>query len=83
MPEALEALNSDTGVEVTIGSWLVSRLRALNTTKKVGFIVYPGGRVDYRSYAPAGHAIAAKGYWIVIVRMPLNLAQDVSTLPRT
>ena len=44
MPEALEALNSDAGVEVTIGSWLV--FRPLNSTKKVEFIVYPGGRVD-------------------------------------
>ena len=72
MPEALEALNSDAGVEVTVGSWLV--FRPLNATKKVGFIVYPGGRVDYRSYAPTGHAIAAKGYLVIIVRMPLNLA---------
>ena len=44
MPEVLEALNSDMGVEVTIGSWLV--FRPLNSTKKVEFIVYPGGRVD-------------------------------------
>jgi len=30
--------------------------------------------VDYRSYAPTGRAIAAKGYLVIIVRMPLNLA---------
>jgi len=39
-----------------------------------GFIFYPGGRVDYRAYAPAAQAIADHGYLVVIVRMPLNFA---------
>jgi pimeloyl-ACP methyl ester carboxylesterase len=30
--------------------------------------------VDYRAYAPAAHQIAAQGYLVVIVHMPLNLA---------
>jgi len=30
--------------------------------------------VDYRSYAPAAHSIAAQGYLVVITRAPLNLA---------
>ncbi len=39
-----------------------------------GFIIYPGGRVDYRAYAPTAQMIADQGYLVVIVRMPLNLA---------
>ena len=30
--------------------------------------------MDYRSYAPTAHQLAAKGYLVIIVRMPLNLA---------
>lgn len=40
----------------------------------VGLILYPGGRVDFRAYAPAAQAIADQGYLVVLVRMPLNLA---------
>lgn len=72
MPEALTALQSDARVQVTSGQWLVfTPAASLATT---GFIIYPGGRVDYRAYAPAAHQIAAQGYLVVIVRMPLNLA---------
>ena len=39
-----------------------------------GFLFYPGGRVDYRSYAPALRAIAARGYTVVLAEMPLSLA---------
>jgi pimeloyl-ACP methyl ester carboxylesterase len=40
----------------------------------VGFIFYPGAYVDPRAYAPPAHALAAAGYQVVIVPMPLNLA---------
>lgn len=46
----------------------------LDSTPVVGFIFYPGGRVDYRSYAPLACRIAAEGYLVVIPRMPLSLA---------
>ena len=36
--------------------------------------MYPGARVDVRSYSPAARAIAVKGYLVIIVPMPLNLA---------
>lgn len=39
-----------------------------------GLILYPGGRVDPRSYAPVARAIAARGYLVALVRMPLSLA---------
>ncbi|MEZ0395771.1 MAG: alpha/beta hydrolase [Anaerolineales bacterium] len=40
----------------------------------VGLILYPGGRVDFRAYAPTAQAIADRGYFVALVRMPLNLA---------
>jgi hypothetical protein len=72
MSEAYEALKSDSLVNVSTGGWLI--FRPISDLNDVGFIIYPGGRVDYRSYAPLAHAIAAKGYPVIIVQMPLNLA---------
>jgi len=72
MSEAYDALQSDSTVTVSVGNWLIFSTLSSNASK--GFIFYPGGRVDYRSYAPAAHAIAAEGYLCVIVSMPLNLA---------
>lgn len=72
MPEALAALQSDPQVSVTSGQWLV--FTPAKSQPTTGFIIYPGGRVDYRAYAPAAHQIAAQGYLVVIVPMPLSLA---------
>jgi len=72
MPEAYDALKSDSLVTVSIGNWLI--FTPLSSNASTGFIIYPGGRVDFRSYAPAAHAIAAEGYLVVISLMPLNLA---------
>jgi hypothetical protein len=72
LPEALAALQSDGQVQVETGRWLVFQPRHERPT--TGLILYPGGRVNFRAYAPAARAIAAEGYVVVIVRMPLNLA---------
>jgi hypothetical protein len=72
MPEALAALQSDSQVTVDSGQWLT--FEPVGTQPTTGLILYPGGRVDYRSYAPAAHDIAAQGYLVVITRAPLNLA---------
>ena len=72
MPEAYDALNSDSEVTVSTDRWLV--FEPVNSSKNIGFIVYPGGRVDYRSYAPLAHAMAAEGFFTIIAPMPLNLA---------
>ena len=72
MPEALAALQSDAEVEVAMGEWIVFRPAITHPT--TGLILYPGGKVDARAYAPAAHAIAAAGYLVVITPMPLNLA---------
>lgn len=72
MPEAIAALASDAKVQVTDTPWLT--FQPITPTVTTGFIFYPGGRVDPRAYAPAAHALAAHGYLVVIVPMPLNLA---------
>lgn len=59
-------------VTVTSGQPLVFTPAASQPT--TGFIFYLGGRVGDRAYVPATHQIAAQGYLVVIVRMPLNLA---------
>ncbi|MBE6589409.1 MAG: alpha/beta hydrolase [Ruminococcaceae bacterium] len=40
----------------------------------VGFIFYPGGKVDYTAYQPLMAACAKQGILCVLVKMPFNLA---------
>jgi hypothetical protein len=72
MPEALAALESDSAVVITADRWLV--FRPAHQETETGLVFYPGARVDPRSYAPAAREIAAHGYVVVVVPMPLNLA---------
>jgi predicted esterase len=72
MPEAYAALTSSPSVTVTMDHWAVFQPVAMNIS--TGLIVYPGGRVDFRSYAPLARAIATEGYLVIITKMPLNLA---------
>ena len=43
-------------------------------TKDIGFIFYPDGHVDPRSYSSIAHQIANEGYLVIIPKMPFNLA---------
>ncbi len=72
MPQATAALQSDSRVQVSAGNWLV--FTPVDKTPDTGLIFYPGGKVDYRAYAPYAHAVASQGYLVVIAQMPLNLA---------
>jgi pimeloyl-ACP methyl ester carboxylesterase len=72
MPEALAALESDAQVHVETDPWLV--FLPVGQDPSTGLILYPGGRVDPRAYAPTARALAEEGYLVVIVPMPLNLA---------
>ncbi|MHB1414566.1 MAG: alpha/beta hydrolase [Chloroflexota bacterium] len=71
-PAALAALASDGSVTVEQGPWLVFTPTGQQPT--AGLIVYPGGRVDPRAYAPVARAVAGEGFLVAIVPMPLNLA---------
>ncbi|HWQ45932.1 MAG TPA: alpha/beta hydrolase [Longilinea sp.] len=72
MAEALAAVEDSSSVDVQSGDYLVFSPVDQQTT--TGLIIYPGGRVDYRAYAPLANRIAQEGYLVVIVPMPFNLA---------
>ena len=70
--EALAALESDSQVMITIDDYIT--FAPTNVEPTTGFIFYPGGRVDYRSYAAPLHELAAQGYLVILVPVRLNLA---------
>jgi pimeloyl-ACP methyl ester carboxylesterase len=72
MPEALFALKTDSTVHVSDNRWIV--FEPTEDLVDTGIIIYPGGRVDPRSYAPIAKDISAEGYLVVVVPMPFNLA---------
>jgi hypothetical protein len=72
MPKALSALQSTATVQVIDDRWLV--FEPTTNLMKTGLIIYPGGRVDPRSYSPTAKQLSSSGYLVVIVPMPLNLA---------
>jgi len=71
---ALQAMNSDAQVYVSPENGWVIFFPAENPRPETGFIFYPGGKVDYRAYAPVLKLIAARGYFVAVVPAPLNLA---------
>lgn len=68
---ALAALEAGEETMVKVGNAII--FQPVNASPSTGFIFYPGGRVDYRSYAPPLREIAAQGYLVVLVPAPLNL----------
>jgi pimeloyl-ACP methyl ester carboxylesterase len=82
MPQALEAMESDGSVTVEtieVPEWdkdsnFYFAFKPKYANPKIGFIIYPGGLVDPRAYAPPARAIAAQGYLTVIVKMVSDLA---------
>ncbi len=71
-PVALAALVGDARVAVEQDRWLA--FAPTDSQPIAGLILYPGGRVDARAYAPLAREIAAEGFRVVIVPMPLRLA---------
>lgn len=72
MPEAVQALQSTNELTVTVGKW--AEFHPAGAAPKVGLILYPGGRVDWRAYAPLAAEIARYGILTAVVPMPFNLA---------
>ena len=58
MPEALAALQSDETVQVETEPWLT--FQPVGDEPTTGLILYPGGRVDPRAYAPTARAKAVR-----------------------
>jgi pimeloyl-ACP methyl ester carboxylesterase len=72
MPEVIHYMNSSQNITIE-KSPMLTFLPGKNPSS-TGFIFYPGGHVNYKSYAPAAYKLAEKGVMVVIVPMPLSLA---------
>jgi len=70
---ALRALESDKRVSVVRRDGFIT-FSPTGISPTTGFIFYPGGRVDYRAYAPVLRMIAERGYFVALVEVNLNLA---------
>ena len=51
-----------------------STLTFVPAQAEVGFIFYPGGKVEYTAYAPLMRILAENGVLCVLAEMPMNLA---------
>jgi pimeloyl-ACP methyl ester carboxylesterase len=71
--EALAALESDSQVTVDQSDGFIT-FTPTDQPTTVGFIFYPGGRVDARSYAAPLREIASRGYLVILAPVRLNLA---------
>jgi pimeloyl-ACP methyl ester carboxylesterase len=81
MPEAFAELRSDEHVTVRVDEFIVFEPERKNVNTALVF--YPGGRVDYRSYAAPLHKIAAQGYLVILLPVRFNLASfDVNAADR-
>lgn len=69
---AQQALVAGEGLNIEHSDWL--SFQPTDTDVRAGFIIYPGGHVDPRAYAPVARAISREGFAVFIVPMPLNLA---------
>ena len=72
-PTAVAALTSDSAVAVTAVSSGYVFVPA-GEARPIGLIVYPGGKVDEKAYAPLCRSLAEAGYPVALVRMPFHLA---------
>jgi dienelactone hydrolase len=70
-PDAVAALDSDEQVQVIEDNGYTFQP---TQPARVGFIFYPGGRVDPASYAAPAREIAEAGYLVVVPELTLNLA---------
>ncbi|MDH5254812.1 MAG: alpha/beta hydrolase [Gammaproteobacteria bacterium] len=72
--EAIAALGSDAQVLVEDGEYVVFRPAGANPADLTGVIFYPGAACDPRGYAPVLRRVAGRGYFIVAVPMPVDMA---------
>jgi dienelactone hydrolase len=80
---ALESMQSDSQVFVNAEKGVVVFYPVNNPRPETGLIFYPGGKVDYRAYAPLLKMIASKNYFVVVTPAPLNLAMfDINAAAR-
>lgn len=69
---ALNSLKTDSAVKVQDNGDII--FKPISNTKSIGFIFYPGAKVESSAYAPIAKEIASNGYTVVIAKMSFNLA---------
>lgn len=72
--EAYAAMKSTEEVKVSLDAAGRLLFEPIGAQNGVGFILYPGARIDPRAYAPLARGIAAGGSIVVIAPMLFNLA---------
>ena len=72
LPRADDALKSSASIKVRRADWLTSFEPAAPSS--LGYIFYPGGKVESKAYAPFCRALSEKGNPTYLVTMPYNLA---------
>jgi dienelactone hydrolase len=70
--DTIAVFSSSNTVEVSKDKYITFMPR--DKSPETALIFYPGGKVSPEAYAPLCNKIAAQGYMVVIVPMPLNLA---------
>jgi hypothetical protein len=77
LQEALDVMAGDAEVAVTtvtVGTWDYHEFTPKNSTPSEALILYTGGSVDERAYAPMARDIAASGYLVALLSAPQCLA---------
>lgn len=69
---ALDSLKSDSLVKVEDNGDIL--FEPVSHAKNIGFIFYPGAKVEATAYAPIAKEIASNGYTVIIAQMHFNLA---------
>jgi predicted esterase len=70
--DAISGLKSNEFVNVSVDKTIM--FSPVTISAPIGFIFYPGGKVDEKAYSYIGQGIAEKGLYVFIVQMPLRLA---------
>lgn len=72
-PLAVEAMSANQGLNIeNEGDMIIFTPKTGNSD--IGFVFYPGGKVEHMAYVPLMQKIANKGYTCVLLKMPFNLA---------
>ncbi|MEK4426495.1 alpha/beta family hydrolase [Solibacillus sp. FSL K6-1523] len=69
---ALDSLKTDAFVKVEENGDIL--FEPVSHAKNIGFIFYPGAKVEASAYASLANEIASKGYPVIIAKMTFNLA---------
>lgn len=71
-PSALDSLKSDSLVKVEQNGDIL--FQPVSDAKNIGFIFYPGAKVESSAYSALAKEIASNGYPVIIAKMNFNLA---------